>query len=549
MPWRGPSEPGEYPSLGWQILDLGQDVCVIPDGDNAGKPMLLTDEQARFVLNFYRLDPKTGRYAHSRGGQLVRPQKWGKDPFAAWLICVECHPDAPVQPDGWDATGEPVGRPWATPWVQVTGVSEDATGNTWRALKPMIERGPLADIWPDTGETRINLPNNGLIEPVTSSADTRFGQRVTFVLQGETHLCTKANGMRRVIDTQRRNTAGIGGRFLEITNSWDPNSESVAKDTNTEHGVYVDDVEPGPGSVKNSRDRLRMMRTVYGDSWRRPKPERDRVVNGWVDLERLQDEAVALLPRDPGQVERYYLNRKQPGTGAVFDLDAWTRGADATHVVPDKALIVIGADGPRFSDSYGIVATEVGTGHQWLAGYWEAPTGPGVDVSYEHPEDKIDGTMSELLERFRLFRAYVNPTWGALLDTWSGRWNGTTRETKKFVAWPTNRPRSMAYALRSYVEAIAGADQGHDGGSVLTAHITAARKNPVQIYDEKHRQMHTIGHEAGAVVNAAVSACLSWEARRAAINLGADAPPPAPATAAASAAEDRSIYARSPLNL
>jgi hypothetical protein len=525
VPWRGPDEPGSFPTLGYQVLELGESVCVIPDGDRRGEPMLLTDEQARFVLWFYRINPKTGRFHFPRGGQIVRPQKWGKDPFAAWLICVECHPEAPVVPAGWDADGEPVGRPWSTPWVQVTGVSEDATDNTWRALKPMIELGPLADIWPDTGETRINLPHDGLIEPVTSSAQSRFGQRVTFVLQGETHLCTKANGMRKVIDTQRRNAAGIGGRFLEITNSWDPNEESVAKDTNTEHGVYIDDVEPGPGSVKNRRDRERMMRKVYGDSWRRLKPEPARVVNGWVDIERIDEEAIALLPRDPLQVERYYLNRKQPGEGVAVDIAKWKKQATSKIVVADRSLIVVGADGPRFSDSYAIVATEVSTGHQWPAGVWEAPAVPTDD--FEQDETAIDGAMSELFERFNVWRAYVNPTWEGLLDCWRGRWGA-----KRVLPWHSNRPRAMAYAVRNWVDAVTTGDLSHDGDSQLTAHVAQARRQLVNIYDDKRRQMWTLGHEPGARINGAVAAVLSWECRGDAIADGqlTAAPPPATAT-------------------
>jgi hypothetical protein len=123
----------------------------------------------RFLLWFYRLDPVTGKFVYDRGGQLCRPQKWGKGPFASAIICAEADPEGPVLSDGWDANGEPVGRPWPTPHIQVTAVSEDQTDNVWRALRPMIELGDIAADIPDTGLTRINLPSGGLIEPVTSA--------------------------------------------------------------------------------------------------------------------------------------------------------------------------------------------------------------------------------------------------------------------------------------------------------------------------------------------------------------------------------------------
>ena len=69
--------------LGYAVADWIEARCAIPDREFAGNPFLLTDEQLRFVLNFYRLVPETGKFYYERGGQLVRPQKWGKGPIAA----------------------------------------------------------------------------------------------------------------------------------------------------------------------------------------------------------------------------------------------------------------------------------------------------------------------------------------------------------------------------------------------------------------------------------------------------------------------------------
>lgn len=105
----------------------------------------------------------------------------GKGPFSAAIICAEAV--GPTLFAGWDASGEPVGRSWPTPLIQITAASEDQTDNVYRQLVPMIDLGPLADLIPDTGETRINLPGGGRIDPVTSKARSRLGQPVTHVLQ------------------------------------------------------------------------------------------------------------------------------------------------------------------------------------------------------------------------------------------------------------------------------------------------------------------------------------------------------------------------------
>jgi hypothetical protein len=507
MPWRGASYPGEFPTLGYAVAELVQERCVIPDGDHGGEPYLLTNEMIRFLLWHYRIDPATGRFAFNRGSQLVRPQKWGKAPFAAAMICAEVDPDGPVVPDGWDAKGEPVGRPWATPWVQVTAGSEDQTDNVWRALVPMIELGPLAAVLTDTGETRINLPGGGRIEPVTSSAQSRLGQRITFVVQDQTESWTKRNGGRALADTQRRNVAGIGGRWLETTNAWDPTDESVAQQTSEsgEPGVYRDDVDPGAGSIRNKRERRRMLRKVYGDSW-------------WVDLDRVETEVVALLERDPAQAERYFLNRKSAAADAAFDGDRWEELV-AEHEVPEGSLIVVGVDGARFDDALAIVGTEVETGYQWPIGIWERPSSAPHD--YEHPLDEADEALEDAFERFDVWRVYADPQWiEGLVDSWRGRWG-----EQRVHAWHTSRTRATAWAVRSFIAAQVGGDTTHAASELLTRHVKNARKRHVGVFDEDHRPLYVIGKDrpgSPRKIDAAMAAVLSWEARGDAIAAGAN---------------------------
>jgi hypothetical protein len=124
----------------------------------------------------------------------------------------------------------------------------------------MIELGAIHGEIPDTGLTRINLPNGGKIEPVTSSAKSRLGQRVTFLVQDQTESWYETNGGRALADNQRRNIAGMGGRWLSTPNAWDPSEESVAQWT-PEHeseGVYHDDVTPPESlSIRNKQERRR----------------------------------------------------------------------------------------------------------------------------------------------------------------------------------------------------------------------------------------------------------------------------------------------------
>jgi hypothetical protein len=489
-----------FPTLGYNVAELVEAKCAIPDGDAQGQPYVLTDEMLRFALNLYRVHPATGKLYHHRGAQLVRPQKWGKGPFAAAIICAEADAEGPVIPDGWDANGQPVGRPWATPWIQLTAISEDQTANVWRALVPMIELGAIhADI-PDTGQTRINLPGGGRVEPVTSSARSRLGQRITFAVQDEAHSWLERNGGKLLADNQRRNLAGMGGRWLETGNAWDPRENSVAQLTaeSGEPGVYHDDVEPGTGSVRNKADRRKMIRKVYGDSW-------------WVDADRIDGEIMSLLARgEASQAERFFLNRKMAGEDAALP-PGLVEKRTVKQAEPEAGRrITIGVDGARFADALSVIGTDVKTGFQWPIGIWERPEDAGDD--YEHPVDEIDAAMIEAFDRFDVWRVYIDPQWiDHLVERWQGRWG-----QKRVIAWYTNRPRQIAFAVRGFADAAAAGDWSCSPDELFQRHLKQARKKMLNVFDDDHRQLWTFSKDrpgSPRKIDGAMGAVLSWEGR------------------------------------
>jgi hypothetical protein len=522
-----------FSTLGYQVIEWIESRCAIPDREEVGNPLVLVDEQIRFILHFYRLKPlaKPGQlrqaFHHSRGGALVRPQKWGKSPFSAAIVCAEAQ--GPVVFDGWDADGQPVGTAWPTPIIQITAVSEDQTENIYKALIPMIELGALSAEIDDTGLGRINLAGGGQIKPVTASAISRLGQRITFAAQDQTESWLKRNKGRELADVQRRGLGGTGGRFLETPNAWDPTENSVAQGTLAEAeeglGVYHDDVEPAEGlSIRNKTERRRALRTVYGDAATGTRAGVKGAVKPWSNLDSIDEEIRAILLRDPAQAERWYLTRKQAAEAKAFRGDIFDKRSRRVLKPEDplepKAgeLVVVGIDGARFVDGLGMIGTEVGQGFQWTAGIWERPESAPDD--YEHPFDEIDGALVDIFERFQVWRAYIDPQFiEDWVDTWQGRWG-----EKRIVRWLTNRPKPIAYAVRGYEEAIAAGDQEHDGHPDFARHIKNAVRRPLNVFDEKHRQMHTLAKESEDSPNkmdGAMAATLSWEARGDAIAAGA----------------------------
>jgi phage terminase large subunit-like protein len=493
-----------FATLGPIIADWIERHCVIPDGAHMGEPFVLTAEMRTFVDNFYAVDLGTKKFVFSRGAQFIRPQKHGKGPFSAALICAEAA--GPVLPL-WDGDELVGGRPWETPWIQVTAVSEDQTANVFRALLPMIQLSPKLDMEiADTGLTRINLPGGGFIEPVTASARSRLGQRVTFVVQDETHSWVQANGGLTLADNQRRNLAGMGGRFMETTNAFDPVEGSVAQRTfeSKAPGTLIDDREPPPGSIRNKRERRKVLQYVYGDSW-------------WVDLDRIDQEIEALLEHDPAQAERFFLNRKLASEGAAFDLEKWKTLAKP-RTVPQHSVVTLGVDGARHNDAIAVVATDVKSGYQWPLIIIERPE--DADDEYEHDLNRVDGAVSEAFERYQVWRAYCDPHWiDGLIEGWQNRYG-----EKRVVSWLTNRPRPIAFAIRNFEQSIAAGDVSHSGDETFTRHIRNARRQKLTVLDDKQRQMHTLSKDSirsPRKIDAAMAAVLSWEARGDCIAAGA----------------------------
>lgn len=318
MPWRGAEEPGEVPTLGYQVGEWIEAHCVVPDGEIGGEPYTLTDEMWTFLAHHYRLNEKAreGQLAtafHYRRSILVRPQKWGKGPLTAAIICAEAI--GPTVFAGWDANGEPVAKPRPTPRIQIAATTDDQTANVYGHLVPMIQRGPLADLIPDAGLTRVLLPGGGIVEPVTSKATSRLGAPISFAVMDETGLWTAANKGHDLAKTLRRGLAGMGGRSIETTNAWNPaelSSAQMAFESKVPD-IYRDYRRP-PASLSyaNKAERRKIHRAAYGDSW-------------WVDLDGIEAEAAEILESDPANAERFFGNRVVAGSSSWLPRGLWEK--------------------------------------------------------------------------------------------------------------------------------------------------------------------------------------------------------------------------------
>lgn len=506
-----PAWPGQFCSLGYQIGPLvEQDLGI-----------LLTGEQQDRLLEYYRLDPVSGRRM-TRRAAIRRPKGSGKSPEGAW--CGYAELVGPVTFAGWSADGQPIGAPWPDPWVQFAAVSVDQTDNVMVWLFDTLAGRPdvCAERGIDLGRTRLYLIGRpGRLEPVTAAAGSREGQPIKFAVLDQTESWMAENGGVALAATLRRNAGKMGGWSLELQNAPRLGDGSVADRTSKASdrraaGVYFDSREPAGGDKIDMTDPAQLLPALefaYGAS--------AKSQGGWVDLERLVEEILD-PDTDPADAKRFYLNIAAPSSDWAFDRDRWSALGGTGLVAPDGELVTFGFDGARHDDSTALVVGDIEEGNSWLHAVWERPD--GVD-DWEVPEEEVTAAVEEIFDRWSVWRGYCDPPyWDPTVAAWESRFKGSDRK-QAVVPWWTNRWRPIGYACRALASEIRASQIHHqvdDGDDVLTRHMRNAVRRFVNARDEDGRQLWTITKPApGRKIDAGMALVLQREARRDALAAGA----------------------------
>lgn len=489
----------DFPTL-WIVPDWIEAHCPIPDGFHAGEDMELYPWQLWCTVNHYRVKPTAvvGQLApafYYRRSQIVAPQKCGKGPWSATIVLAEAV--GPVVFAGWARggevyrcadhgcdcgwwyqyrAGEPMGKPWATPLIQLMATSEDQVDtNVYNPLRQMIRRGPLADLL-KVGEEFTRIGDEGRIDVVTSSAMSRLGNPIIFALQDESGLYTAQNKLRKVAETQRRGAAGMGGRSMETTNTWDPTENSVAQTTSKSRRKDIFRYHPQAPkrwSFKDKRQRRQIFRCVYAGS-------------AHIDLDAIEAECAELMEHDPAQAERFFGNRITAGNDTWLEPAKWDKRKVKPRLFPafPKLRIVLGFDGSDVDDWTAFRA-------ETLDGYQFTPTyGPNKLPCIWNPEDyggqvprlEVDAALDELMSTYDVVRVYADPPyWETEIDNWVQKYG-----EKKVIRWHTRRPVQMHAACERLKTDVTKKDSTftHDGCPITAEHIgnTRASARPQKRY-------------------------------------------------------------------
>ena len=522
-----PEYPGEWPTLGWAMLDWYTEYLAQPDLSHY-KPLELTEEQAQFVLKWYRLDPVTGRRVYRRG-LFSRPKKYGKSPMTSAFGIGEGL--GPVVFDGWDANGRPVGKPWAevrTPWVQFAALNEKQTGNAFQPVLDMLRMGPAIDEFDiDPMETFVALPK-GRIEYITSSGDSKEGERPTFAVLDQSEAWNQRNGGKNLAAVIRRNLAGTGGTSLETPNSYRPGSGSVSEESfefaqmikdgrARESGLLLDHQEAPADTDMSDDDSLYAgLLEAYGTSAKEN--------GGWVDISRIIDE-IRDPATDPQDARQYFLNQITHASDSWMSRPELMGAADSTVVIPDDERIVLGFDGSKGrsrgkADATALVGMSVDSRHLFTIRVWEKTDADPQDWAPNPAE--VDAVVRETFQKFNVLGFYADPSgWTGQIAQWEADFGRRLRvkasRDAPISAWPRGKDTKVSEHVEKLRQALVMREITWDGGSALMRHILNARRRSTRTGYLLYKQFP----DSPDKIDAAYAAVMAYKAYIDALSRGA----------------------------
>ena len=435
-------------------------------------PAAGTARRVHFVPD---MEPKVARLRDKASRQRPRPLRTKSG--HRWIAEVREVPSVPVRCIGIDTPDH---------LFQVTRnhILTHNTDNTMSLVIPMLREGNAALEIPglDIGLTRIRT-RNGKLEPVTASASSREGQRLTACILDEPHLMTASNGGHRLAAVIRRNLGKLNGRSLETTNAWSPGEDSVAELTSIYADKVAEQIADGKrrvleegvlryhpkASVPNLADLPVLRRALEGLYADAP----------WVDIDRIVSEVL-----DPGthpsDARRFYLNAVTTADDALVTADEW----DACYL--DDVLdagdeITLGFDGSKSDDASVLVAMRVSDRFATVIGAMEKPDHAGKD--WEVDREFFDGLVANCFAQYRVLGFYSDVAhFESYVDRWSAEYGAgllVSASPRSAVGWDMRgRLQLNTSGTERLVAGIQDGSVRHDGGGLLKRHVLNARRRP-----------------------------------------------------------------------
>jgi hypothetical protein len=528
-----PLDEEQWPTLGRQVCQLIEERAVFGPGSLKGQPARLDDEKRAVIYKAYEVYPRGHELAGRRRFRRVRIS-WrkgtAKTELLGWVAYAELHPEAEVRFDGWDAYGNPVGRPVRDPYIPLLAYTADQVEElAYNVLYVVCTDGPDADLFDSGLERIVRLDERGRADgkavPLAQSPNARDGARTTFQGYDETHRLNmarhlaayetmEANLPKRPLDdpwSMGITTAGEpgGGSVAELDKD---EAELIAKGKVDEPELFYFHRQASDGhDLTTMAGRVEAVREASGPA------------AAWSDLR-----GIAKQWDRPGSdhsyLERVWLNRWTQTDAQAFDAKRWRELGRSGYRIPRGAPVTAGLDGSRWKDTTALVVTEIETGFQHRFGLWVPEDLPDGEV----PVLEVDQAVAEMFDRWHVVRFYGDPArgWDARLADYSGRHG--PKVVAEFYTDSRNLRRT-ALMCRSYAQSIKAGEVTNDGDDDFLLHVGAAQKRNTNMQDDEGKFLWVMSKErpdSPRKIDLAMAGGLSWQARLDAMAKGSWEPEP-----------------------
>jgi hypothetical protein len=474
-------------TLGWDILGWVSIKLTDPDGE----PFQCTAEQARFLLWYYAID-RNGKFIY-RQAVLQRLKGWGKDPLAAVMCMVELI--GPSRFSHWVRDGVkhkhyvpgaiPVGKPHQAAYVQVTAVSLEQTENTTLLFPSLIPDRTREEYRIDV-QKEVIYANGGKqkLKALAASYRAAEGGRVSFALLNETHHWVPGKGSDKFYLTMKNNVTKVKGRFICITNAYEPGEESVAQKIREEQekvwaglaepsGWLYDSIEAHPEAVLDKDWLPYIVETIRGDAY-------------WLDTEIIvQSMMDTTIPAATHR--RMWMNQIVSTSDSLYTAGEWdgclAPGKRGTkHDLNSGDRIVLGFDGGMTDDSTALVAIRLEDKLIVPLASWHKPETGGKGWSINPAEVETEVHQAFATFDVLAFYADVYP-----FESYINGWADAYRDKLLIKASPKS---TIGFDMRGNAERIARGNEAllamiqnkrifHNGDKALRVHVlnTKRRRN------------------------------------------------------------------------
>lgn len=512
--WRGPSYDGEFPSLGWAIIDQLEGELLVPAGDRKGKPLKLTNRQVETLVRLYKLVQENGVWRRQYTKVAIHESKGtGKSPLAAMIVIAELLLETVFS--HFDERGEPVGVVNRSALANIGANSEEqGKRTTWVPLREMMNKsvwatdGTLVVNGRGTvGETKIEVSGDQRQAMyVAGSAYSIEGVPATVAVLEESQYCFESNGGIKFASVMEDNVAKTDGLFVEVSNMPEIDRGSYAELTYLEAERQRAEAEADPSFIPD------LLYIAYGttppeddEDFDPRDPDNKEIVmaaieeaygpalkenGGWISKRRIYSHIKKMKPLE---AMRKFLNWRVKNDGFLIGGEQWDRLEDTDRVIPDGSAIVLSFDGSKSRDSTALLRWGFGTDDDgdWLhcevVRIWARPPGerPG---EWRVPRGEVRRAVEDEYEkhRVRLFVGDYAAGWESTMDDWAADYGeqgiGKTLERggPVMAVYTANAVKFWAAMVNSFEADVTDLERTpftHDGDETLRRHVLAMLKD------------------------------------------------------------------------